>query len=61
MEDHSEDDPCKHRKPSFKESWNSPRQVMRLPVQLVKYSWQYTLDALESPSVAGPHRKNQLD
>ena len=25
--------------PSFRHSWNQSRQVMRLPVQLWKYSW----------------------
>src|SRR5690606_42111207 len=29
-------------KPSFKHSWNQSRQVIRLPVQLWKYSWAIT-------------------
>ena len=30
-------------RPSFRLNWNQSRQVMRLPVQLWKYSWPITL------------------
>jgi hypothetical protein len=30
-------------KPSLRHSWNQSRQVIRLPVQLWKYSWATTL------------------
>ncbi len=33
-------------RPSLSESWNQSRQVMRLPVQLWKYSWPTTLSML---------------
>ena len=40
-------------RPSFSDSWNQSRQVMRLPVQLWKYSWPITLSmAKKSSSVA---------
>jgi len=40
-------------RPSFRLSWNQSRQVMRLPVQLWKYSWAMTLSmAAKSASVA---------
>ena len=43
-------------RPSFSDSWNQSRQVMRLPVQLWKYSWPTTLSMLvksSSTAVAG--------
>ena len=40
-------------RPSLSDSWNQSRQVMRLPVQLWKYSWAITLSIRSSsPSVA---------
>jgi hypothetical protein len=40
-------------RPSFSDSWNQSRQVMRLPVQLWKYSWATMLSmAKKSSSVA---------
>jgi hypothetical protein len=39
-------------RPSFRQSWNQSRQVMRLPVQLWKYSCATTPRCLEVASVA---------
>ena len=38
-------------RPSFRLSWNQSRQVMRLPVQLWKYSWP-TTDSMSAKSVS---------
>jgi hypothetical protein len=43
-------------RPSFRLSWNQSRQVMRLPVQLWKYSWP-TTDSIADVVVVGRGRR----